>query len=169
MTLQQDIETWDEKSADDITAIYERHCTIETFIIDTMSALDTSELQNGATWLLKKHLESGVTIPPETVSALYHNAPILEKWQSKLHVLQCIPLMSITTTDKLSVESFLRTCLNDPNKFVRAWAYSGFVELAVRFKGYEIETKKLITYAMKEEASSVTARLRNVIKTYNFQ
>lgn len=169
MPLPQDLESWDGKTTYDIETIYERYFRAASFINDIMSSLHTSSSQIGATWLLKKHLETGVVIQREIISELYQLAGHFDNWQSRLHILQCIPMLSIAAVDKSNVEEFLRTCLNDPNKFVRAWAYGGFVELAARFEEYETETRRLITYAMREETPSITARLRNVIKIHRFQ
>ena len=59
---------------------------------------------------------------------------------------------------------FLRNCLVDNNKFVRAWAYNGFYELAVQYPEYEKETKQFFEMAMRDEAPSVKSRIRNIMK-----
>lgn len=59
---------------------------------------------------------------------------------------------------------FLRNCLISDNKFVRAWAYNGFYELALQYPAYKTEVKKFLDMAMKDEAASVKARVRNILK-----
>jgi len=64
------------------------------------------------------------------------------------------------------VEIFLRVCLLDNNKFVRAWAYKGFYELAVQ---YPKETRQFFEMAMRDEAPSVKSRIRNIMKKGFFE
>ena len=51
------------------------------------------------------------------------------------------------------------------NKLVRAWAYNGFYEISRQYPEYKEETKKLFAMAMKDEAPSVKARIRNIMRT----
>jgi len=50
------------------------------------------------------------------------------------------------------------------NKFVRSWAYNGFYGLSRQYPEYIQETKQFFEVAMKDEAPSVKARIRNVTK-----
>jgi hypothetical protein len=62
---------------------------------------------------------------------------------------------------------FLRTCLADENKFVRAWAYNGFYLLSQQYPEYQQETEQFFAMAMRDEAASVKARIRNILKKVN--
>jgi hypothetical protein len=166
--LRKELLAWDGKSADDIGAVYQNHASDPDFIADILDALGDPPLQKGATWLVKKHLDSGCGFDSAETGRIYCAALKLSFWESRLHLLQCIPLLGITVHDKSLVETFLRSCLNDPNRFIRAWAYGGFVELAVAFSEFEIETRRLVEYAMRDETPSVTARLRNAMKNSNW-
>jgi len=90
--------------------------------------------------------------------------PQFGHWETKLHILQCIPFLQIAKTEKKEVEAFLRKCLVDNNKFVRAWAYNGFYEISVQYPEYRNETKQFFDMAMRDEAPSVKARIRNIMK-----
>ncbi len=72
--------------------------------------------------------------------------------------------MEITNTEKKELEFFLRKCLTDENKFVRAWAYNGFYELSMPHSDYIAQTKQFLEMAMRDEAPSVKARIRNIMK-----
>ncbi len=61
-----------------------------------------------------------------------------------------------------SVVTFLRVGLQDKNKFVRAWSYSGFYLLGQQYPEYQDEAKAYIVAAMQDEAPSVQARLRQL-------
>ncbi len=55
--------------------------------------------------------------------------------------------------------------LTDHNKFVRAWSYNGFFELSRQHSEYLDETKQFFQMTMRDEAPSVKARIRNIMKT----
>ena len=155
---------WDGKSRDDITAIYFDFCESPDFTNSIITPIQDADLQNGATWLLKKHLELGESLSTPQVEQIYTSLTKLNHWEAKLHVLQSICYLSITTKQKNSVESFLRTCLTDKNKFVRAWTYNGFYELARHHPEYKNEVDAMLAEALEKEAASVKARIRNILK-----
>lgn len=164
MSIKNEILAWNGKSVDDIMAIYGRYHQQSDFINELVSYLSQAELQKGVTWLLKKHLESDGYIEPKEVKKVYSLLSKLEHWESKLHVLQGIPFMPISKTEKKKVEQFLRECLIDNNKFVRAWAYNGFNELSIQYNEYRQETEQFFEMAMRDEAPSVKSRIRNIMK-----
>jgi len=164
MSIQIEIDKWDGKSANDIGDIYSRYCHDESFQKDIIQLIGETTLQKGATWLLKRHLENKKKISNSETSKIYKKLDSLEHWESKLHVLQSLPFLLIPKSDKKSVELFLRSCLTDNNKFVRAWAYNGFYELAVQYPEHVKETKQFFEMAMRDEAPSVKSRIRNIMK-----
>jgi len=164
MSVKTEIEQWDGKSANDISVIYERYCHDSLFISEIIALVGSITLQKGATWLLKRYLENENKIADGEILKIYENLRVIEQWESKLHILQCLPFIPITKQEKRKVEVFLRNCLVDSNKFVRAWAYNGFYELAVQYPEYEKETKQFFEMAMRDEAPSVKSRIRNIMK-----
>ena len=162
--MQKQIAAWDGKSAQGIDAIYQRYCDKATFVSDIIRFLQQVPLQKGASWLLKKYLETGGELNPADIKKIYILLRHIEHWESQLHILQCIPYMPISKGDKTKVELFLRTCLADSNKFVRTWAYNGFYQLAIQYPEYQEETKLFFEMAMRDEAASVKARIRNIMK-----
>ena len=164
MNIEQEIVTWDGKSSSEIGAIYRRHCDDEMFAIRLIESSRNTGLQKGATWLLKRYLESSRKLAANEILTLFRLLPELEHWESKLHILQCIPYLAIDKSVKKYVEAFLQACLVDNNKFVRAWAYNGFYEISVQYPEYREKTKQLFEMAMRDEAPSVKARIRNIVK-----
>ncbi len=49
-------------------------------------------------------------------------------------------------------------------KFVRAWAYDAFYRLATQHPGYRPEVWRLLEQGMQEEAPSVKARIRQLLR-----
>ncbi len=164
MNIENDIANWDGKSSTDIERIYQRYSDKSFFISTLIDLLKQQELQKGASWLLKKHLESGSTLETNDIALIYKLLPKLIHWETKLHILQSMPYMPVGKAQKKKVEAFLRDCLTDDNKFVRAWIYNGFYELSCQYSEYKEETKQFLEMAMKDEAASVKARIRNIMK-----
>ena len=58
----------------------------------------------------------------------------------------------------------MRHNLTATNKFVRAWSYNGLYELARRDPVYLPEVEQIFELALRDEAPSVKARIRNLQK-----
>jgi len=126
--------------------------------------LGKESLQSGASWLLKRYFEDGRTVDSEQASNILSQLNDLKTWEAKLHILQCLSEIPIAGDRKGDVERFLRTSLSSENKFVRAWTYNGFYILCNQYPEYKQETKEFFDMAMRDEAPSVRARIRNIVK-----
>ncbi len=164
MSLEQEIACWDGKSVNGLEAIYSRYRDSDCFIKDVIELLQNETEQQGASWLLKRHLENGNKIEADEIAVIYRHLIELAHWEAKLHILQCIQFMKIAETETKQVELFLRGCLAETNKFIRAWAYNGFYEISVQYPEYKKETEQFFEMAMRDEALSVKARIRNIMK-----
>ncbi|VAW38819.1 hypothetical protein MNBD_CHLOROFLEXI01-4687, partial [hydrothermal vent metagenome] len=113
-----------------------------------LTCLETPTLQKGATWLLKKHCESRGEVEENQTVKTYTLLPKYEHWETKLHILQIMPYFPIPSSAKNEVVLFLRHCLEQSQKFVRAWSYNGFYELAYQYPEYQDEAKQLFEIAL---------------------
>ena len=123
------------------------------------------ESQRAATWLLKKHVEAGNCLSAADCRPVIGVPSDQVHWESQLHVLQCLPYLDIREDGCVDLDSFLDACIKSEKKFVRAWAYSGFNELAMRFPRYRDEVDGMLARASESEAASVRARIRNIMKS----
>ena len=164
MSIKDEIAAWNEKSAEDIKAIYNTYSDQPDFSDTLIRLLEYVTYQKGASWLLKAQLEGGNHLNNRQAANVCRLLAKLEHWETKLHLLQCLAHISVAKTQRKSVETFLRTTLADTNKFVRAWSYNGFYELALQHPEYQHEAQQLLDMAMRDEAASVKARVRNILK-----
>ncbi len=162
MSLEQAITAWDGKSADDLEAVYLRHAGDSELVARLIELSGRTELQNGATWLLKRHLERGGRLGAGEAADLFALASDLQPWEARLHLLQAMQYLRIPDPERPRLEAFVRHCLTDSNKFVRAWAYNGIYELARQYPQYRKEAEQLFEMAMRDEAASVKARIRTI-------
>jgi len=155
---------WDGKSTVEIEEVYRLESTKSDFTSTIVALLIQESNQTGASWLLKKYLDNGNSLGGEEITSVYQCLDKLNDWGSKLHLLQCLPNIPVSDSYRELIERFVRNCLADKNKFVRAWAYGGFYLLADHFPEYRSEAVQFIDSAMLNEPASVKARIRNVIK-----
>ena len=163
MDLRAELLNWDGRTAADIADIYQRYKAVEGFHRCLITLMGEEVSQRGATWLLKRYLQDGGYLGALEIASIYKLLPVLAHWESRLHLLQSIPFMPIAKTEKITVERFLRKSLSDDNKFVRAWAYSGFYELSLQYEEYREETTTLMEMALRDEVPSVKARVRKIV------
>lgn len=158
-----DIKTCQNLSVEQRSQAYTRLAGEPRFaanLVDQLASDPQSEII--ASWFLKHHLENGAILDPVQVDSVFAAAGGLKHWEAILHVLQCFPYMTITESVRDTVERFLRASLEHENKFVRAWAYGGFNQLADAFPQYGAEARRLLDYALRNEAPSVKARIRKI-------
>lgn len=165
MTLSEEISAWDNRSVTALQSTYERHRDEEDFLATLLEHIADVESQRAATWLLKRHLEAGYSPSRESSRAILGVLGDQEHWESKLHILQCLPHLDIPEDRSAGLEQFLDSCLESDNKFLRAWAYNGFNELSLRFPRYREEVTHMLARACESEAASVRARIRNILKS----
>ena len=162
--LTEELGAWDGKSTAALQSIYRRHCADEDFVATTLVLVADVNLQRAATWMLKRHLELGNSLSVGECRSILGSLSVQQDWESKLHLLQCLPYLSIADEDRAGLEQFLDACVRSDKKFVRAWAYSGLGELALRFPQYREAVDGMLARAGASEVASVRARIRNLRK-----
>lgn len=164
MALKSKIRAWDGKSAEYMVTVFAEYNKQRLFLNSLVKMLSDDTLQSGATWLLKAWVDSGEALQAHHVQQICSQLLNLHHWQAKLHILQCMSAMQISPACEAQVYHFLRLNLTDQNKFVRAWCYNGLYLLAAQYPKYKLETEQFFELAMRDEAASVKARIRQISK-----
>lgn len=99
---------------------------------------------------------------PEHLVVLFGSLPELTYWLSKLHVCQMLQYLSIPEESAGNLVWFLERNLLDENRFLRAWSYSGFYEVAKQHSRYFDYAIEQLERGEMETAASVKARIRIV-------
>lgn len=163
MTLEDALAQWDGLT-ESLGELYQQRKTEVHFISHLVSLLDSPALQVAASWLVKRSCEDGFEADATEVEGLIKVAPSLGNWQARLHLLQSLHYLVIPGEVAQALHGFLTSCVLDDNKFIRAWAYQGFITLAEQHPQYQEESETLIARAMQEEAPAIKARLRHRLK-----
>jgi len=169
MLIRDELKLFDGRHTDVVERILSRQRRTSSLIKDLvlLVADEEQKIQTGATWLLKRLAENHVPFKTEHLIALFGSLSELTYWISKLHVCQMLQYVVIPKESERSITWFLERNLYDENKFLRAWSYDGFCQLARQHPEY-------IDYAMEQmergdtdKAASVRARIRNIRKAMN--
>ncbi|QGQ30444.1 hypothetical protein [Gimesia maris] len=158
------LENQQKWTVEELQSLYDRISGEPEFCNALVKLLADPERQQAASWLLKQALETGQDVTRMDWSPYYRSLSELQNWETQLHLLQCLPYLTIDTREVKQLEPFLRRCLQSENKFVRAWGYNGFNELALQHADFKPEVDSLLAAALEEEAPSVKARIRNILK-----
>ena len=124
-------------------------------------------LENAATWLIKHHYDNGRTLPEFLTERFLMGCKYLENWEAKLHVLQIIPHVTLSKKSIIIIDEFVRECLADNNKFVRAWAYNGFYVLTKYIPELKKELELICQRAMETESAAVKSRVIKIVLAIN--
>ena len=169
MSIREELESFDGKHTDVLDRILSRHrrtnSLIESLVL--LMADQQPSVQTGATWLLKRLAENDVEFKKEHLIALFGSLSELTYWLSKLHVCQMLQYVVIPRGSERNVAWFLERNLYDGNKFLRAWSYNGFYELARQHNEYFDYAIEQIERGETDKAASVKARIRNIRKAMN--
>ena len=164
MTLKQEIGGWDKRSVHFIRSIYKLHHSDQEFFDQLITLMNDVPLQGGVTWLIKYHLNNSDYKPTANQAyEIYKNTCALNDWDGQLHILQIMSRLPIAENQQKEVENFLQKSIASNVKFVRAWAYDGFYQLACQHPDYRAKAEILFEDAIENDsAPSVIARVRNI-------
>lgn len=159
------VKGWNGKDIDFLETTYAHYSADDGFHGDLLESLAlTDRHQSAASWLLRRSLQRGFKPTPENASSIYLALAGCSSWQAQLNLLQCMELMPVPESARLALEKYLRKALAHENKFVRAWAYNGFYQLARQYPELRSEAQKIMEMGLTDEPASVKARIRNALK-----
>ena len=168
MTLKEEIERTDGDSGS-LELLLARHQSTRSFVNQLVLLIAPGEpkLQIKATGLLKRLAESGTKFTTQQLVAIFDSLAEVTHWEAKLHLCQMLQHVKILNGSETKVVWFLERCLSEENKFLRAWAYNGFYELAKQHHEYYDYALEQLERAQKEKSAAVKARVRNISKAMN--
>lgn len=163
--LRTALAQWDGKDAAAIRSIYDEYADARGFVSSLIHLAADPDLARAASWLLKNHVEVAGTLARAQMRDFFAAARDFEHWEARLHVLQILDRVEIPKESVRDAIRLVERCLADENKFVRAWAYSGFARVSEFDPAYRAEAERLLADGeATETAASVRARIRQVRK-----
>lgn len=166
-TLRADLGSWDGKDASAIGAVYTRQHRKRGFVGSVVRLAGEADLEAAASWLIKHHLEAGGGLSEGQAQCFFAASRAFMDWEARLHALQIMEFIEIPAGSVRDAKRVVERGLADENKFVRAWAYSGFARLASAHPRFREEAERLLADAEETEtAASVRARVRQIRKKH---
>lgn len=162
------LKLWDGIHIEYVTKLYEENMEDRDFFEDLVTVYNNEQdLQKATTWLIKHHYDNRKILPHILTEKLLSNCLTIENWEAKLHLLQIFPRFKLTETSTPILEKFIRNCLTDQNKFVRAWAYNGFYELTKYIPELKTEVQLICEIAMETESASIKSKVKKILLALN--
>ncbi|MBX2931726.1 MAG: hypothetical protein KF781_07270 [Chitinophagaceae bacterium] len=166
--LATKLKLWDEIHTEYLTNLYSENATNTTFFEDLVAICkNQQDLHKVMTWLIKHHYDNGNRLPDMLIEKVIINCQNINNWEAKLHLLQIMPHIKLSEVSMLTFEPFIRNCLADKNKFVRAWAYNGLYELTKYIPELKHELKFICEKAMETESAAIKSKVRKILLTIN--
>ena len=170
-SIRSDLASWDGKDADAIRRVYDRQAGKRGVVGSLVRLAGEADFEVAASWIIKHHLEqkdSGHALSDAHAEAFFRAAARFDHWEARLHALQIMEHVPVAAGSVRDAKRLIERCLADENKFVRAWAYSGFARLADTHPRYRAEAEALLADAeASESAASVRARVRQIQKRWS--
>lgn len=134
-------------------------------LIELMGDEDTPQSE-GATWLLKAWLDKRKTFSESQTTQFLKTLPCVSSWQAQLHVCQSVRHLSVDQSDVLPTVDWLRALLHHKRPFLRAWSLDAIVAVASSHKTYADFAMNALKEAVQDDAASVRARARSLLKSF---
>ena len=125
---------------------------------------DDPKIQVASTWLLKRLAEQKRSFSDYQLIAMFDSLATLTQWEAQLHICQILHHVKIPKECAARVAWFLDRSVSESNKFLRAWAYSGFYELAKQHSEYRDYAREQIDRGEADKSAAVKARIRKIQK-----
>jgi hypothetical protein len=162
--LEAQLQDFDGKHTDSLFRVAET-LSLDGSTIDQLISLaerSDASIQIAATWLLKHFQSRKVSFNPVQVMRLVQQLGSSGPWESRLHLVQMLPKFAIPEACTEQLFQSLVAALSERNKFIRAWVYAALHSLASQHRDYAPEVTPLLDQALRDEAASVRARLRQL-------
>lgn len=158
------LKSWDGVHIEYLTNLYNIDKTNADFFENLVTiCVNEQDLQKTTTWLIKHHYDNGQVLPKPLTEKLLTACNNVENWEAKLHLLQLLPHFELTEKSIIITEDFVRNCLTDKNKFVRAWAYNGLYELTKYIPELKTELEFICQRAMETESASIKSKVKKIL------
>lgn len=167
MDLEQKLLEYDGRNVDPFREVAELLEESDAGLEEILGLLERpeSELQVGASWVLKELVDQGRSLTDDEAARARGLLWAVEEPFARLHLLQLLPtLLGDGSEGPAEIEPELwGACVRDTeadNRFVRAWAFYGLGLVAARDERYRPEAEARLAAAAESETGAVRVRVR---------
>jgi len=161
--LLEDLRAYDGKAITILGEIEARYGSTDSYAADLvgLAAHDVATVSDGATWLLKAHLEGGGRLSAAATRRLFENLDKITAWQAQLHLCQMMEHVDVSVAQAAAVVAWLTPLQQHKRPFLRAWSMSALQHVAAQHPKFAEEAAAALALAEADNAASVRARARN--------
>ena len=117
-----------------------------------------------AIWIVRKITENSPELLSKYKPILLHDLTQSPFWEVKAELCHIIPKLKMDYEEIKGAIAFFKNNLNDKSKIVKAWSLDALYELSKIEPKIAPEVQKLLNIALEDEAASVRARVRKILK-----
>jgi hypothetical protein len=156
---------WDGTHTAYLKNLYREYRDDPALIPATLALLETAQaVEVSCSWVLKHHVDQGEMLSSDQVDQLVKKMAGLRFWESRLHLLQIIPNVSLTPAHAEQLEPSIRPLLFADKKFVKAAAFTAYFEIVTLIPELQHEFRLICEDALEKASASVNVRIRRVLK-----
>ncbi len=132
--------------------------------IVALSNHNSANIAARAIWIVRKLTETSPELLSKYKPILLHDLTQSPFWEVKAELCHIIPRLKLDYKEIKGAIAFFKNNLNDKSKIVKAWSLDALYELSKIEAKIGPEVLKLLQSALEDEAASVRARARNILK-----
>ncbi|WP_143155888.1 hypothetical protein [Cyclobacterium lianum] len=163
-TLKEVYLKWDGTHIGHLKTLYQESIDDASFIPHTIALLTAGKgVEVPGSWVVKHHVEQGNLLNTTQVDQLVRCLGALHYWQAQLHLLQIIPMISLTEEQAEHLEPVVRNHLSSDRAFVKASAFAAYFEIVKFFPGLKNEFRLLSEDSLEKVSASVKVKIRRIL------
>ena len=132
--------------------------------IVALSNHDRANIAARAIWIVRKLSETSAELLSKYKPILLNDLTQSPFWEVKAELCHIIPKLKLDYEEIKGAIAFFKNNLNGKSKIVKAWSLDALYELSKIEPKIGPEVLKLLQMALEDEAASVRARARNILK-----
>lgn len=130
-----------------------------------LTADDEENISDGATYILKLHIDDGGALSAQQTKALVKNCGKITSWAAQLHICQVIARLKLSQSQTAALALWLEPLLSHQRPFLRAWSLDSLCALTQTNSAFKQQALDALTAAENDKAASVRARARNISRS----
>ena len=132
--------------------------------IVALSKHNKANIAARAIWIVRKLSETSAELLSKYKPILLNDLTQSPFWEVKAELCHIIPRLKLDFEEIKEAIAFFKNNLDDESKIVKAWSLDALYELSKIEAKIGPEVLKLLNIALEDEAASVRARARNILK-----
>lgn len=162
--IREQLHSYDGRSVTMLSELAAQHQSDTSFLdhIIELSGAVEDNISDGATHIIKLHIDDGGGLSAQQTKALVRNCAKITSWAAQLHICQIIARLKISLSQAAALAPWLTLLLSHQRPFLRAWALDAFCAIAQTNNTFKQQALDALTAAENDKAASVRARARNI-------